>query len=288
MEQFVEKVIWLIRSDLPTESVLSRKKSVQNKIIQKIERRRNRRIYLYSFTVAACILFMLLLVNPVWVGLSSDDDVLWTEVITLNGQRDTVQLADGSTIILNGGSSLKYPEYFTKKHRRVKLNGEGYFSITTNKKAPFEVETGAVSIKVLGTKFNLKAYEADPVVETILEEGHVQLTNQQTEEIINMLPDDKVSFDKQINTFVKTKTDGSKASWWKEQKYEFVSMPFTEICKMLERGFGVTFILEDEDIADKKFTATFNKNESVKDILQIFQLSSSFGYTINGKTIIIK
>lgn len=288
MEQFVERVIQLIRSDLPRELILSRKESVQNKIIQKIEQRKNRRIYLYSSAVAACFLLIVLFSTPVWVGVGNDDDVLWTQVVTLNGEKDTVQLADGSTIVLNGGSLLKYPERFTNKRRLVKLDGEGYFDIAPNKKVPFDVETGAVTIKVLGTKFNLKAYEVDSVIETILEEGHVQLSNQQTNEVVNMLPNDKVFFDKQINTFVKTTTDGAKAAWWKEQKYEFTSMSFVEICKILERGFGVVFVLENEQIVNKKFTATFNKNETVEDILHIFQLSSSFKYTLNGKTITIQ
>lgn len=280
------KIISLIRSELKTKDILSRKDSVQDKIFRKIAQRRKKRLYIRYLSAASVLL--LFLVGLKTFNINPFHKVNWEMIATTNGMRDTVYLADGSRVILNGGSSLEIPDNFGKKNREIRFCGEAYFEIAKNPEKPFIVHSEGMDVKVLGTTFNVKAYPTDSVFEAILAEGHIRLTNQRTDKEINMLPNDKVIFNKQDESFLKTQVNALNEIGWMEQRYQFEAESFFEISKILERGFGVTFIIENKDMLSKRISAEFKKGESLKDIMQILSLSSSFEYTINQKTIIIK
>lgn len=285
MNQFY-KIISLIRSELKTGDILSRKESVQEQIFRKIAQRKKKRLYIRYLSAASFLL--VLMVGLKIFNMAPFHKVNWEMIATTNGVRDTVCLADGSRIILNGGSSLEIPDNFGKKNREIHFYGEAYFEIAKNPDKPFIVHSDGMDVKVLGTSFNVKAYPSDSVFETILTEGHVCLINQRTDEMMNMLPNDKVVFNKQDERFLKIQVNALNEIGWIVQKYEFEAELFSEISKKLERGFGVTFIVENQDVLTKKISAEFKSGESFEDIMQILSLSNSFEYTINQKTIIIK
>src|SRR5579871_2979585 len=81
---------------------------------------------------------------------------------THNGATSKITLADGTQVVLNAGSKLTYPEKFSGAQREVTLQGEGFFEVVRNEKMPFLVHAGKITVKVLGTKFNVKAYNEDP------------------------------------------------------------------------------------------------------------------------------
>ena len=92
--------------------------------------------------------------------------------------RQTIHLPDGSTVILNQGSKLNYPSTFNGKTRDVYLSGEGFFDIQHNSRQPFFVHIGKVSVKVLGTTFNIKAFPSKPTIEVTVTRGKVQVWNE--------------------------------------------------------------------------------------------------------------
>ena len=143
-------------------------------------------------------------------------------------------------------------------------------------------------MKVLGTKFNLKTYANDMSVETILEEGRVQISHPASNQMLEMKPNDCVTFDKQMNTFSKKQVDPLTASMWRTGKYSFYSTPFPEFAQTLERGFGVTFIIENPDVASRHFTGEFIRGESIDEILNILKISSKLNYQKKDNIITIR
>ncbi|WP_303228020.1 FecR family protein, partial [Parabacteroides goldsteinii] len=266
-EQLTDKLAGQIRSQADPEAIRKRKRSVQDKIfiqIQQRKKQKERRILFVS--IAASLLVLFTIGYNLLTGSHSSEQIAWIEISTPKGVRDSVLLSDGSKIFLNGGSDLKYPRQFTGDTREVSFTGEGYFEIAKNAKKPFLINTELIEVKVLGTKFNLKAYANDMSVETILEEGRVQVKHSASNQILDMKPNDCVTFNKQMNTFSTKQVDPLVATMWRSGKYSFHSTPFPEFAQTLERGFGVTFIIENPDVASRHFTGEFIRGESIDEI----------------------
>lgn len=277
-----------VRSQIDTGEIRKRKEHVRDTIFARIEHRKKQKIHRITFiSIAASLLVLLTLGYNVFADRAEDASMAWIEKSTPKGVRDSVLLADGSKIYLNGGSVLKYPQRFTGKTRKVLFNGEGYFEIAKNPDNPFLVNTEQIEVKVLGTKFNLKAYANDPTIETILEEGHVQVIHSESKQVREIKPDDCITFNKQMNTFSIRKVDPLRASMWRNGKYSFRSTPLVEFAQSLERGFGVTFVIEDPDIASKRFTGDFIQGESIDEILNILEISSNIKFRKNDTIITI-
>ena len=120
-----------------------------------------------TFSAAAAVALLCL---SVWTAYLYMQPVTIQTVSTLAETR-TVCLPDGSTVTLNHYSSLSYPEKFKSDKREVKLNGEAYFEVSKNKKHPFIVQTETIDVQVLGTHFNVDAYQNNPDVKTTLLSG---------------------------------------------------------------------------------------------------------------------
>ncbi|WP_288736926.1 FecR domain-containing protein [uncultured Parabacteroides sp.] len=288
-EQLTDKLAGQIRSQADPEAIRKRKRSVQDKIfiqIQQRKKQKERRILFVS--IAASLLVLFTIGYNLLTGSHGSEQIAWIEISTPKGVRDSVLLSDGSKIFLNGGSDLKYPRQFTGDTREVSFTGEGYFEIAKNAKKPFLINTELIEVKVLGTKFNLKAYANDMSVETILEEGRVQVKHSASNQILDMKPNDCVTFNKQMNTFSTKQVDPSMATMWRSGKYSFHSTPFPEFAQTLERGFGVTFIIENPDVASRHFTGEFIRGESIDEILNILKISSKLNYQKKDNIITIR
>lgn len=288
-EQLTDKLAEQIRSQADSKAIRKRKRSVQDKIfiqIQQRKKQKERRILFVS--IAASLLVLFTIGYNLLTGSHSSEQIAWIEISTPKGVRDSVLLSDGSKIFLNGGSDLKYPRLFTGDTREVSFTGEGYFEIAKNAKKPFLINTELIEVKVLGTKFNLKAYANDMSVETILEEGRVQVKHSASNQILDMKPNDCVTFNKQMNTFSTKQVDPLVATMWRSGKYSFHSTPFPEFTQTLERGFGVTFIIENPDVASRHFTGEFIRGESIDEILNILKISSKLNYQKKDNIITIR
>ena len=97
------------------------------------------------------------------------------QVVVPFGKKSSIELADGTKVWLNAGSRMAFPDRFTGSRREIFLEGEAFFNVTPDKSMPFYVKTKEVVIRVLGTKFNVSAYEADNEVVTVLVEGTVSM-----------------------------------------------------------------------------------------------------------------
>jgi hypothetical protein len=216
---------------------------------------------------AAAILFLPLLGISFYIFRNNDFQlkrytdlaVDTLEVIAPIGSRTVVQLSDGTEVNLNYGSRIKYPRTFGNT-REITLSGEGYFDVAHNPEIPFVVRAGKLSVKALGTEFNVHAYPDDDVIETTLIEGKVVVEkicrNDKSRLIGEMTPGQHLAYRPDSHTAETTQGAVDKYIAWKEGKLLFDNESITEIAEKLERMFNVEFELAD-NVKDFSYTATF-------------------------------
>ena len=135
------------------------------------------------------------------------------------GGEYNLQLADGTKVYLNAGSSLRYPVRFTGKRREVTLSGEGYFEVAKDSTQPFVVRAGDVDVRVLGTAFNVNAYPEKETVATTLVEGRVQVNYKTGQQVIQ--PGMQLVYDKQNGKVDVSVVDTEVYTSWKDGYYYF-------------------------------------------------------------------
>ncbi len=202
---------------------------------------------------------------------------------TIAGQKTTIILPDNTIVTLNGSSSLSYRGDWKEENlRSVTLTGEAYFKVTSNAQKPFVVNTSDISIKVLGTTFNVKSYDDDEAVETTLVEGKVIIEKaiaHAEPERIELLPDQKAIFSKNSKQIVLENVKPESEAAWVKGSLIFEDEVFSEILKDLERWYGVKIIVKDKASLKCRFNATL-ENESLEEVLKLFSLSGNVTYSI--------
>ncbi|WP_052496617.1 FecR family protein [Pedobacter lusitanus] len=230
-------------------------------------------------------------------------EIAWKKQYTRSRQTSVLTLADGSKVTLNAESEIKYPVSFTGTNREVYLDGEAFFDVAKDHQHPFIVHTRNISIKVLGTAFNVKSYKDEQATETTLLRGKVEITlNKRPEKHILLNPAEKFtlihaldSTAEKLNgeiyritplTYYKDDKDAILETSWMNNKLLFRNESFSLLSMRLSRWYGVNFIFKSGKLKDDKFTGEFEK-ESLTEALKALQSITPFEYKIQGKTIYI-
>ncbi|MBM1105755.1 FecR domain-containing protein [Aurantibacter crassamenti] len=221
-------------------------------------------------------------------NLTKRETTAFNELIIPYGKRFELKLSDGSKVILNSGSKLRYPVAFIKgEPRNVYLDGEAYFSVAKNKEQPFTVITDQMNTRVYGTKFNVSSYKNENNTSTVLIEGSVGVynTNQEHEnELKNMKIEPGQRATIENNAIEIDQVNVDKHIAWAQGQLLFINDEFEVITKELERHFNIKIDNQVPQLHNKRFTGTFTK-ESINQILKVFQEHTSFDFRINGNTI---
>lgn len=195
------------------------------------------------------------------------------------GSRSRIVLPDGTIVWLNAGSKLSYAADFSRKDRNVQLEGEGYFKVTHNEKLPFVVNTSDIDIKVLGTRFSVKAYGDEDNVEVVLAEGSVNFINKNDlHSSLIMKPEEQVIYNKESKTTNVRTVPASQADNWTTGAHFFNEQTLEQIVNELEKSFDVTFIFRNEEKKKLTFYGDFRNDDSLDDILMIMSSSGKFKY----------
>jgi len=238
-----------------------------------------------------------------------------SSVITKYGNKTKVSLPDGSQVWLNAGSRLDYTNSnFNQSLREVKLSGEAYFDIAHKEGKPFIVRSGNMRIRVLGTKFNVKAYPEEQNIETSLIKGSVEITiKDRPDDKYILRPNEKLvvsneGLTRKSATINQTKLNTSgednadivalkKVDYsvnenivietaWVENKLVFHSEKFSDLAKKMERWYDIQIRFRDTDKAAYRFTGIFT-TETIQQALQAMQVVHSFQFVKNDNIIYI-
>lgn len=205
------------------------------------------------------------------------EDVEMQTVYVPAGQRTLVTLADGTTVWVNGKSTLTFPNHFSSRTRKVELDGEAYFDVQKDPGKQFIVSTAHQSaIKVLGTKFNVKAYkEADEVITTLVE-GKVNfefINAIQRPQYIVMVPGQKLVYNSLDGRTELHATSGERELSWKDGKIIFRQTSLREALDILADRYNAEFTVRENVPYDDSFSGTFT-NRNLEQILNFISVSS--------------
>jgi len=216
--------------------------------------------------VAAAIAFCLLLARGTFLLYDSlsehAETITWEEKVTGMGENWIVTYQDGSRVILNADSKLRYPRNFANGVRELYLQGEAYFEVSRDSARPFIVHSGHISTTVLGTVFNVKAFPDENGVVVSLLEGHVSVSRESVEKespSVLLQPLQRLVYEKSNRTIAVEDLDVQRAVGWKDNNLKFDKEPLRNIFVVLERAYAVKFELSDSAYGTRKISANFNQ-----------------------------
>ena len=202
----------------------------------------------------------------------SDREMVYNTVIVPYGKRTRITLSDNSSIWLNSGSKLIYPAKFADNVREVYLEGEAIFEVNHNKEQPFQVITRNVEIKVLGTVFDVCAYDDDATTSTILEKGSVELKYNSnsilSKDKVTMVPGTLATFDPTEQVMKQSKVNTHLYTSWREGYFVFEKQSLDKILKKISRYYDVSILLNDQSLENETFTGSLDLRNSVVPVLE--------------------
>ncbi|WP_080905387.1 FecR family protein [Parabacteroides sp. Marseille-P3160] len=251
-----------------------------------VPKRKSRRLFAVSLSLAASLLIILFLSIKLYQKDTSYSMVANIVEVPI-GQRASLTLSDGTKVWLNAGSRLVYPSQFSSKTRTVELEGEGFFEVTKNEKVPFIVHSSDIDVKVLGTVFTMKAYPEEEVSVT-LSEGKVELLSedkvlcalQPREQAVYVKTNKMLSIQKEVDT--------ESINSWINGGFAFYRQRLDVITRALERQFGVTITITDSALASDFFTCHVAPQAKLEDILDLLKNTRKLTYKTEGSKITIK
>lgn len=206
-----------------------------------------------------------------------EDPVKMQTVIVPAGQRAELLLADGTKVWLNSRSKLKFPDRFQKDARNVELDGEGYFEVTHQEEAPFTVHTSRYDVKVLGTEFNVKAYNSKNQFETSLLKGCVEVSDANKSQIVRLRPDEKVISDG--SQLIRSASLDKNYFRWKEGLLCLDDESIGGLIDKLELYYDVKIIVQQASLMKYHYSGKFRISDGVEHVLKVLQLKHKFTYT---------
>ncbi|UII29742.1 FecR domain-containing protein [Fulvivirga ulvae] len=224
-----------------------------------------------AITIPVLITLIFFLNNPM-----RSTQVSMVEKSNPYGQKSIIQLSDGTIVKLNAGSSIRYPEKFSPQERKVYLKGEAFFEVTRDTERPFLVMTDDIETKVLGTSFNISAYQQDAAITVSVATGKVSVSHAGDSQVY-LEPSEQARFVKKEKQLLKSKINLENTLAWKDNVLLFDGSSFTEVAQKLEMWYGIDVDLKNTGTAKCSITGKF-KNENLINVLEAISLSTGINY----------
>ncbi len=211
-------------------------------------------------------------------------EILYNTMTIPRGRQYQLILPDGSHVWLNAASSIRYPAAFTGKERKVEMTGEAYFEVAKNAAKPFRVKIGEAEVEVLGTHFNIMAYEEEGTVKTTLLEGAVKVTRAHASGMLRPGQEAQLNKNGEGITVIDD-APLSEAVAWKNGMFFFNQASLQTVMRQIARWYDVEIVYEG-DIPPMEFGGKISRKSNVSEVLKILQLSKVH-FRIEGKKIIV-
>ncbi|MGX5819590.1 FecR family protein [Chitinophaga lutea] len=212
----------------------------------------------------------------------------FVEITTTKGATEKVVLADGSTVIVNASSRIRFPEKFGDKERRVYLEeGEAFFKAASDPARAFVVQSGDVATTALGTSFNIRAYSREHKITVALITGKVKVDHAQKTGPVILLPSERLSIDcKSLDMAKTTFGKEDEVIGWKQGFLVFRDASYDEVMAEIENRYNVT-VVNESGKTEWNYTGFF-KDENLQDIFETICLTKNISYEIKQDTIFLK
>lgn len=266
-----------------------------SRFIQNIEAEsRQHKTYLFPALLKIAVAITLLFVcsaGGYWLRKYQEQDsremIVMNQVMMGKDSKGSVTLPDSTVVWLNAGSKLIYPDKFSDQTRKVSLEGEGYFEVFKNEAAPFYVETRDMTVRVLGTHFDVKNYAAKKTWETTLLSGKVEIYFPDTKRTVVMEPNQKMVCARGSNRYQLKEVNASEYILWINDKLVFTNESLSFILHQLERWYGIDIVCKGDIPLTQRLSLTIRK-ESPEEIFKLLELISPIRYKIEEDKIYVR
>jgi transmembrane sensor len=214
---------------------------------------------------------------------TNQQEAVYHTLTTPRGGTYQLNLPDGTKVWLNSASSLHYPSSFSGNFREVKLKGEAYFEVSSNKKMPFLVKVNDVQVEVLGTRFNVNAYNDSQLIKTSLVEGSVKVAKNKQFKILK--PGQEAVIDQAVQNIKVHQSDIEEAIAWKNGLFYFSGDNIQEIMMQISRWYDVEVVF-DGNVSQRSFEGKISRYAQLSEVMEILKLSN-IKFSIEGKKITI-
>ena len=266
------------------------------------------KILRYAMPIAASVLIAFFLGSLLQKNKDAtpvNRENVFTHFIVPKGSRSQVILPDQTKVWLNSESKLKYPNDFNSRNREVFLEGEAFFDVAHDMSKRFIVNTSDIKIRVYGTKFNVKSYPKENIVETTLEEGLISMVaNKQNKKEVFLRPNESIIYYKKKSSTKDTQnihqdnsnpgifkpiqqTNPLDITSWKDNRLIFNETRIEDMISDLERWYNINIIVKDKKINDIRIKATFTV-ETVEQVIRAICMAADIDYELNKNTVVFK
>ena len=255
-------------------------------------RKRERRISLSTFIKYAASIAIIvsigfgakLYLNHSAKQHTSASDHLLTEISVNHGEHKQVTLPDGTVVHLNAGTVMRYPTEFTSDIRLVEMEGEAFFNVMRDEGKPFIVRTRQADVKVLGTSFNVKAYQEDELMAVSVRTGKVEVD--MPESVMRLLPNEQIIVNNTNGEILKKNEDAQKVTAWLQGGLYFNRTPISSVIHDLERMYNQAIVLDPNSVFDDYIYGEHD-NKSLEVVLNAIQYSTGIRYRTEGNRIVL-
>ena len=210
--------------------------------------------------------------------------VLYNTMTTPKGRQYQVTLPDGTQVWLNAASSIHFPTVFSDKKRAVIITGEAYLEVAPDPQRPFVVTVGKTDIEVLGTHFNVMAYNNEEEIRTTLLEGSVKITDE--DRTATLRPGEELQLNARQFEVIRG-ADVAAAVAWKNGWFVFKDAGIQTVMRQAERWYNISVKYEGR-IPEKQFNGKVSRNVTLSELMEILSFYDDMKCTISGDTITIK
>jgi ferric-dicitrate binding protein FerR (iron transport regulator) len=203
-----------------------------------------------------------------------------------NGGEYELKLSDGTKVYLNSGSRISYPSFFTGNERKVELTGEAYFEVAKNIH-PFIVHTHDIDVKVLGTSFNICAYESDAQINTTLVSGKVEVYTLCDASVYTLTPGYNLNYRKEMGKASTQKVDIDLYISWTRGEFVFYNQNLEDIFTKLSRWYDFQIEYTDQSIRNLRFTGSAEKKRPINYLLKQIEMVTNLKFKEDGRQITI-
>lgn len=215
------------------------------------------------------------------------DKLVYNELIVPEKCSYLVVLSDSSKVWVNSGSSIRYPVVFGDSIRKVYISGEVLFDVKKDKTRPFIIETNNVSIKVLGTIFNVNTYSNEENIKITLVEGSIVSNINNSNSKYYLKPNEQLVYDKKSSNIEIKNVNAQDYVLWRDGLCVLNRVKISEIARIIKRWYGVECKVEDYTIENIEVTGVLDKKQELNKFMKLLHLSTKLNYIFDGNTIIL-
>lgn len=236
----------------------------------------------YTYRVAA-VLLIGILISFAWIFATQRVGI---QVMEAGLDRMEIILEDGTKILLNRESKIRYSKHFAEGNREISLTGEAWFDVARDTTRPFVIDAGRAMVEVLGTSFNVNAYKKNPGIEITVESGVVAVTAKETgEDQIILRAGNSGSYNRENQEMELVPVYNPNNLSWKTRELIFEDTPLQEVADLIGKVYNVKVLIPRAELAACRITVTF-KEQSLESVLNVLEMTLDFEISRSGEDFI--